>query len=121
MVLRRITPNATPLFMYLDGASQEITIKPNSMMLLNVFTSGIETAADSKTASSQDYVVITNVAGATYISHQHNINQHFDTGGLDITISANDTNDSLQIQVTGTANNMRWVSYVTGTELLFAT
>jgi hypothetical protein len=121
MVLRQNTPNATPLNMYLDGSSAVITIKTNSMLLVNVFTSGIETSASNKTASSQDYVVIRNVAGTTSIVHQHNINQHFDTGGMAITISANDTNDSLQIEVEGTANDMRWVSYVTGTEVLFAT
>jgi hypothetical protein len=120
MVLRQITPNATPLLMYLDGSSAVITIKTNSMLLLNVFTSGIETTGNN-VASSQDYVVIKNVAGTTTLVHQSNIKQFYTAGGLGITISANDTKDSLNIQVTGTATTMRWVSYVTGTEILYAT
>ena len=107
--------------MYLDGTSQNIVIKPNSMLLLNVFTSGIETTGANRTASSQDYVVIKNVAGTTSISFQNNIEKHFDTGGMSVILTANDTTDTLDIQVTGTATTMRWVSYVTGTEILYAT
>jgi hypothetical protein len=119
--LSNTTSSTTPAFIFLKGGSAgEISIKPNSMMLLDVFTSGIETTGNN-VASSQDYVVIKNVAGTTTIVHQSNIKQHYSAGGLGITISANNTTDSLQIQVTGTSTTMRWVSYVTGIETLYAT
>jgi hypothetical protein len=121
-MLLNTTTSVTPKTLYLDGIilSDEISIIRNSMMLLNIFTSGIEITGNN-VASSQDYVVIKNVAGTTTIVHQSNIKQHYSVGGLAITISANNATDSLQIQVTGTATTMRWVSYVTGTETLYAT
>ncbi len=88
-------------------------------MLLNIYTSGIETSG-TQLGTSQDYIVVKNVAGTTTLVHNTNIKQHYSTGGLAITITANNTADTLQIKVTGTANAMRWVSYVTGTELFFA-
>lgn len=120
-VLRRVTPNASPLYLFMDsGLTEEISIKPNSMMLLNILTSGIETTG-TEVATSEDYVVIKNVAGTTTLVHQSNIKQHYSTGGLAITISADDTNDVLRIQVTGTATTMRWMAYVYATEILYAT
>jgi hypothetical protein len=119
-VLRNTTPNVTPLNLYLDGSAEQISIKTNSVMLLNIYTIGIQTNG-ANVGSSQVYVVIKNVAGTTSIVHQQVIEQHFDAGALAITISANNTTDTLQIQVTGTANTMRWVSYVNGVELLYAT
>jgi hypothetical protein len=119
--LSNTTSNPLTAFVFLKGGSAgEISIKPNSMMLLNVYTSGIETTG-TNVASSQDYVVIKNVAGTTTLVHQSNIKQHYSTGGLAVTISAINGTDSLQIQVTGTATTMRWVSYVTGIETLYAT
>ena len=120
-VLRQSTALAsTPLNMYLDGSSQEISIKPNSAMLLNVLTLGIEQDG-TPVASSQDYVVIKNVAGTTTLPHVSTIASHYGAVGLAVTITANNTNDTLQIQVTGTNNPMRWVSYVYGVEILYAT
>jgi hypothetical protein len=106
--------------MYLDNVSQEISIVSNSVMMLNIDTIGIETDG-APVGSSQNYVIIKNVAGTTTIVHQNVIASHFGVGGLAITITANDTTDKLQIAVTGTANTMRWVSYVYGVELLYAT
>jgi hypothetical protein len=120
-VLRQTTTLAsTPLNMYLDGSSEEISIKPNSAMLLNVLTLGIEQDG-TPVASSQDYLVIKNVAGTTTLPHVSTIASHYGAVGLAITITANNTNDSLQIQVTGTNNSMRWVSYVYGVEIIYAT
>jgi len=105
--------------MYLDNLSQEISIVSNSVMMLNINTVGIETDG-TPVSSSQVYAIIKNVAGTTTIVHQNVIASHFGGGGA-ITITANDTTDKLQIAVTGTANTMRWVSYVYGVELLYAT
>lgn len=88
-------------------------------MLFNIFTLGIETSG-TEIASSQDYVLVKNVAGTSTLVHQSNIKQHFSTGGLAITISVDNTTDTLRIQVTGTANTMRWMGYVTGVEVTFA-
>ena len=119
-ILRQTTPNATPLYLYMNGTSEEISIKTNSVMMLNINTIGIETDG-APIGSSQVYAIIKNVAGTTSITHQNVIADHYGVGGLAITISANNTTDTLQIQVTGTANTMRWVSYVNGVEILYAT
>ena len=121
--LSNVTTDAIPSFLWLTGSSLgggEISIKPNSMMLLNILTSGIETTG-TNVATSQDYVVITNVGGTTSIVHQSNIKQHYSAGGLGITILADNTNDVLRIQVVGNANTFRWMSYVYATEILYAT
>jgi hypothetical protein len=118
--LRNTTIDATPLNLYLDGSSIEINIQQDSVMLLNIYTIGIETDG-APLGSSQDYVVIKNVGGTTSMPHQNVIADHYGVVGLAITISPNNTTDTLQIQVTGTANTMRWVSYVNGVEILYAT
>ena len=121
--LSNTTTSAVPSFLWLTGSSLgggQISIKPNSMMLLNILTSGIETTG-TNIATSQDYVVISNVGGTTSIIHQSNIKQYFTAGGLGITIIADNTNDVLRIQVVGTATTMRWMAYVYATEILYAT
>ncbi len=121
--LSNTTTSAVPSFLWLTGNSLgggQISIKPNSMMLLNILTSGIETTG-TNIATSQDYVVISNVGGTTSIIHQSNIKQYFTAGGLGITIIADNTNDVLRIQVVGTATTMRWMAYVYATEILYAT
>jgi hypothetical protein len=118
-LLRNITPNATPLNLYLDGSVEQISIKTNSVMMLNINTIGIETDG-APVGSSQVYAIIKNVAGTTSIIHQNVIADHYGVVGLAVTISANNTTDTLQIRVTGTANTMRWVSYVNGVEILYA-
>jgi hypothetical protein len=120
-LLRNTTTSAsTPLYLYMDGISEEISIKLNSVMMLNINTVGIETDG-TPVGSSQDYVVVKNVAGTTSIIHQNVIASHYGVGSLAITISANNTTDTLRIQVTGTNNAMRWVSYVNAVEVLYAT
>jgi hypothetical protein len=104
----------------MDGSTEEISIKINSVMMLNINTIGIETDG-APVGSSQDYVVVKNVGGTISIVHQNVIASHFGGGGLDVTISANNTTDTLRIQVTGTNNPMRWVSYVNAVEVLYAT
>jgi hypothetical protein len=120
-LLRNTTTLAsTPLYLYMDGSTEEISIKLNSVMMLNINTIGIETDG-TPVGSSQVYAIIKNVAGTTSIIHQNVIADHYGVGTLAITISANNTTDKLQIQVTGTNNPMRWVSYVNGVEILYAT
>lgn len=104
----------------MDGSTEEISIKLNSVMMLNINTIGIETDG-TPVGSSQVYAIIKNVAGTTSIIHQNVIADHYGVGTLAITISANNTADTLRIQVTGTNNPMRWVSYVNGVEILYAT
>jgi hypothetical protein len=104
----------------MDGTSEEISIKLDSVMMLNINTIGIETDG-APVGSSQDYVVVKNVAGTISIVHQNVIADHYGVVGLAITISADNTTDTLRIQVTGTNNPMRWVSYVNAVEILYAT
>jgi len=119
--LSNTTSSTTPAYLFLQGGSTgEISIKTNSVMMLNINTIGIETDG-APVGSSQVYAIIKNVAGTTSIIHQNVIADHYGVGGLAITISADNTNDTLRIQVTGTANTMRWVSYVNGVEILYAT
>jgi hypothetical protein len=121
--LSNITTSAIPSVLWLTGSSLgggEISIKTDSVMMVNINTIGIETDG-APVASSQVYAIIKNVAGTTSIIHQNVIADHYGVGGLAITIIANNASDTLRIQVTGTANTMRWVSYVNGVEILYAT
>jgi hypothetical protein len=120
-VLGNKTTNATPANLFLDGtaATTRLLIASGSGLLCTVLTFGIRSDGGT-VATSLDYVVIKNVGGTTTIVHQSNIKQHFDAGGYAITISADDTNDALQIQVTGAVGEtIRWVSYVTGNAIVY--
>jgi hypothetical protein len=121
-VLYALTQDNTPTEMFLDGAfaTKRIVLEPNSTLLLNVLTLGYDISG--KIASSQRYVVIQNNSGVTSIIHQANISQHFDLVAQNITISADNTNDSLKVVVTGiSGRTYRWVSYVWGTEIAYLT
>jgi hypothetical protein len=120
-ILGNKTTNATPANLFLDGtvATQRLLIANGTGLLCTVLTFGIRSDG-GQVATSYDYVVIKNVGGTTSIVHQNNISQHYDAGGYAITISADNTNDALQIAVTGAAGEtIRWVSYVTGNSIVY--
>jgi hypothetical protein len=120
-ILGNKTTDATPANLFLDGtaATQRLLIASGTALQCTVMTFGIRSDG-AQVASSYRYVVIKNVGGTTSIVHQSNIGQHFDAVAYAITISADDVNDALQIEVTGAVGEtLRWVSYVTGNSIVY--
>jgi hypothetical protein len=111
------TPSSGSVVLTLGGvAGQYINVPSGKVMLLDIYTLGSKSNG-AFFAASQDYVVIRNDGGVTIIVDQSNIKQTLQNG-YTVTISANDTLDTLVI--TGNSNNtdnVKWISYITGVEL----
>jgi hypothetical protein len=125
LTLRGKTTDGNQTNIYLNGGAvagtTKISVPSGKVMLVNILTLGVKSDG-SAVASSYDYVIIKNVGGTTTIAHQSNIKQHYDAGGYAITIAANDTDDTLEIKVTGlVGETLRWTSWVTGVELAYGT
>ena len=116
LIARNQTTTGTGTILYLDGSAQAISVPSGKMMLLDIYTLGVRNNG-SDMISSQDFVIISNVAGTTTIRDKQNI-KAYTTGTYFINITANDTTDTLQIGVTGAAGQtVRWSSYITGLEM----
>jgi hypothetical protein len=123
-VLRNKTTNATPTTLFLDGVSTRLTIPSGKALFAHVIIAGIR--SDGVTAAHyQRKVGIKNVGGTTSLldTQPSIIGTDFEnTAGYDVTITADDTNDALQINVTGAASEtIRWVAVVDGVEIRYGT
>ena len=120
-ILRIKTTDATATTMMLDGSATRLTIPSGKMMFADIWISGIKSDG-SAAATYRRKVAIKNVGGTTSLigavetigtDYEDNIN-------TDIAITADNTNDALQINVTGiTAETWRWVAVVEGLEIAY--
>ena len=122
-ILRIKTTDATATTMMLDGSTTRLTIPSGKMMLADVWISGIKSDG-SAAATYRRKVAIKNVGGTTsLVGTVDTIGTDCeDNAATDVAITADDTNDALQINVTGIASETwRWVAVVEGVEVAYGT
>jgi hypothetical protein len=120
-VLRASTSNATPQTMTSDGSSVRLTIPSGKALFATVAVAGIINGG-SKAVHYCRKVAIKNVAGTTaLIGAVSTVGTDVeDDAAYDVAITADNTNDALQIDVTGKASEtIRWVAHVEGVEISY--
>lgn len=120
---RNKTTNNTATTLFLDGSSTRLTIPSGKIASLMCRISGIKSDG-SAIANYVRRVVIKNVGGTTsLVGSVETIGTDIeDNASTDVVITADDTNDALQISVTGiTAETWRWVAVVEGLEIAYGT
>lgn len=119
----RSTSNSTPANVFLDGGSERLSIASGYAWAFTVSAFGI--SSDGTVAGH--YIrkgMIANIGGTTaLIGSVTTVGTDTETdAGLDVTITADNTNDALGIQVTGLlATNMRWIARVEALQLKLTT
>lgn len=111
---RIATTNATPTTLLLDNASRRILIPSGYIWFFTARVGGVKDDG----AKAGFYIrqgVIANVGGTTaLIGAIQTVGVDIETdAGLDVTITADNTNDALDVSVTGlAATNMRWTCHI---------
>ena len=121
--LRRKTTDNTATTLLLDGSATRLTIPSGKIMFADVLVSGIKSDG-SAAACYKRKLAIKNVAGTTaLVGTVEAIGTDIeDNASTDVAITADNTNDALQINVTGiAAETWRWVAVVEGLEIAYGT
>lgn len=122
-VCRRKTTNNTPTTLMLDGTSIRLTITSGKILFADISISGIKSDG-SAAACYKRKVAIKNVGGTTaLVGSVETIGTDIeDNAATDVSITADNTNDALQIDVTGiSGETWRWVAVVEGLEIAYGT
>jgi hypothetical protein len=122
-LLRNKTTNTTPTTLFADGSAARITIPSGKILFADVLISGVKSDG-SALACYKRKVAIKNVGGTTaLVGTVETIGTDIeDSAGCDVAITADNTNDALQINVTGiTSETWRWVAVVKGLEIAYGT
>jgi hypothetical protein len=122
-VMRNYTTNNTPTQLFLDGTSIKLTIPNGKILACTINISGIRSTG----ATGAHYirkVMIKNVGGTTsLVGTVSTIGTDVeDVAGYDVSVTANNTTDSLDIAVTGaTSETISWTAVVQGLEIAYGT
>jgi hypothetical protein len=126
-VLRTVTTTNSPTNVFLDGTSgsYRLTIPSGKILACTVNVSGIKSDG-SLGVHYIKKVMIKNVGGTTsLVGTVSTVGTDVEDAGAsawDITITADNTNDALDIKVTGAASTtIRWVAVVQGLEIAYGT
>lgn len=122
-VLRRKTTDATPTTLMVDGSSAMLLVTSGKILVVDILISGIKSDGTAA-ATYKRKVAIKNVGGTTsLVGSPETIGTDYEDNYLtDVAITADDTNDALQINVTGiTGETWRWVAVVEGLEIAYGT
>jgi hypothetical protein len=117
------TTNATPTLLTTDLSSARLTIPSGKIMFADLLISGIKSDGSAACCYKRK-VAIKNVAGTTsLVGTVETIGTDIeDNAATDVAITADNTNDALQIDVTGiAAETWRWVAVVSGLEIAYGT
>jgi hypothetical protein len=118
-VLRNKTTTNSAVTLFTNGSSTRLTIPSGKILHAQVTLLGSKSDGTA-VASYMRQVAIKNVAGTTSLVGTVNTIGTDEAAGTSIAITADDTNDALQINVTGiTSETWRWVAVVEGVELAF--
>jgi hypothetical protein len=126
VVLSVLTTDATPSTMMLGSSGTggtRRTVRSGYLMLCDILISGIKSDG-SASACYKRKVAIKNVAGTTTLVGTVDVLgvDQEDNVLTDVAITADNTNDALQINVTGiAAETWRWVAVVEGLEIAYGT
>jgi len=117
------TTNATPTALTLDNVSSKLSIGSGSVCAIDVHVIGVKSDG-SAVAEYRRRVRIKNVGGTTSLvgSVETVGTDYEDNASTDVTVTANDTTDILEITVTGiAAETWRWYFLVEGGEIAYGT
>jgi hypothetical protein len=116
-VLRRTTPDDTPAEMFLDGASQRLTVATDRVVTFDILVVARDAQGNSAGYSAQG--VIENWGGATAFVGTPTVTTLGEiVASWDVTLDDDDANDALVIQVEGSAIwDTRWVAVVRTVEV----
>jgi hypothetical protein len=118
-VCRGVTTTGTQTELFLDGSSQRIAVPLNATWTFDVMISGRTSTGSS--AAYRIFGAIKNVANTTTLLGALNktvIGE--DVAAWDATVVADDTNDALEVRVTGASGTtIRWVASVRTSEVSF--
>jgi hypothetical protein len=126
LILKQRTTNNTPLALVLDesaGISIYVTIPSGIAMFGQIDICAIQETTGVEAAHYIRKFGIKNVGGTTeLIGSVTSIGTDYESSaGLDVTITADNTNDLLNVSVTGIASTtLRWVGVVRATEVEIA-
>lgn len=112
-VLRNNTSTVTPTEIYLDGnsASQRLTVASGRTLVFDILVVG-RRDSNGNSAGYSFVGVIENVGGTTTALGVVKTVITEDDATWDVNVTADNTNDSLKITVTGPSGTVRWVAVV---------
>lgn len=121
--LRKITTDATPTELFLDGSSSRLVLVNNSCWMFVIQLCAWRT--DTKTTGAGWFITgvierTANAASTTLVGTNTSISTNQDTGALawTVAVTADTTNGSLKIAVTGeAAKTIQWVAKVSTVEI----
>jgi hypothetical protein len=124
LILRIATTNATPATMFLDGSSARATISSGSTWTFSALVVGRRDNGDSASWKFEGAIhnnggttALIGAVTATLIGADAGCSGTWGVAGS-IAVTADNANDALQVQVTGTAaNNIRWVCWIRTVEV----
>jgi hypothetical protein len=119
LLARNVTTNDTPTELALDGASERITIREDTVMAGTINISAIQSTG----AKSAHYIrkfAIKNIGGTTaLVGSVSTVGTDVeDDSDWDIALTADNTNDALAVTVTGkTGETIRWLAHIEANEI----
>jgi hypothetical protein len=120
-VLRNKTTTNSAVTLFLDGSSTRLTIPSGKIIHATVHIVGSKSDG-SAVASYMRQVTIKNVGGTTSLVGTVNTIGTDEAASTSIAITADNTNDALDIAVTGiTSETWRWSATVYGIEMAYGT
>jgi hypothetical protein len=120
-VLRNKTTTNAAVELFLDGSATRLTIPSGKYLTGTINIAGIKSNG-SAAASYIRQFSIKNVAGTTSLVGTVNTIGTDEAASTSISITANDTNDALKVEVTGIASETwRWVASVDVVEVAYGT
>jgi hypothetical protein len=122
-VLRNKTTNATATELFLDGSATRLTIPSGKVMSGIINCMGVKSDGSAVSHFIREFS-IKNVAGTVSLVGAVSTvgTDNEDNGSTDISVTANDTNDAINISVTGIASETwRWTASVDAVEVAYGT
>jgi len=122
-IQRKVTTNATPTTLANNNIAERLNIVSGKILFSDILISGVKSDG-SAAACYKRKVAIKNVGGTTsLVGSVETIGTDIEDNALsNVAITADDTNDALQINVTGiAAETWRWVAIIEGLEITYGT
>jgi hypothetical protein len=118
-VLRNKTTTNSAVELFLDGSSTRLTIPSGKYLTGTINIAGIKSDGTAAASYIRQFS-IKNVAGTTSLVGTVNTIGTDEAASTSISITANDTNDALKVEVTGIASETwRWVAAVDVVEVAY--
>lgn len=117
----RKTTNTTPITMYVDGDSgRRFTIRPQSALTFKIMVTARDNTTGDCAAYLFDGLIKRDGSNNTTLCASNKTILHEDDDTWNSEIAADDTNEALQITITGDADNLvRWAARLDGVETSF--